>query len=104
MKELSIKHQELEWKQAQGYPPGTMIKVLRDEGGGQTFLLKLKKGFEMEGCTHMAREQQVVLEGGYEVEGRMYSAGFYRLIPKNTAHGAIKSDQGATILVIWDPE
>jgi hypothetical protein len=51
----------MEWKKARGFPPGTMIKDLRDEGRGQTFLLKLEKGFEMEGYTNIATEQHFVL-------------------------------------------
>jgi len=103
-KESIINHHELEWKKAQGYPPGAMIKDLRNEGGGQTFLLKLEKGFEMEGYTNIATEQHFVLEGQYEEEGMVYPAGLTRLIPKNTTHGTIKSDHGAVVLVIWDPE
>ena len=81
-----------------------MIKDLRDEGTGQTFFLKLEKGVEMEGYTTTETEQHFVLEGQYEEEGMVYTAGSYRLIPSNTTHGTIKSDHGAVILVIWDPE
>jgi hypothetical protein len=81
-----------------------MVKVLRDEGEGQTFLLRLQRGFEMEGCSHIATEQHFVVEGEYAVEGRVYPAGSYRLIPKNTIHGTVESNHGAIILVIGDAE
>ena len=91
-KELFINHHELKWKKAQGYPPGAMIKDLRNEARGQTFLSKLEKGFEMEGYANITTEQHLVPEGQYEEEGMVYPAGSYRLIPKNTTHGTIKEE------------
>lgn len=32
MKEIFINYEELEWKDTSGYPPGTKIKILREEG------------------------------------------------------------------------
>ena len=104
MKELSVNSEEMQWEEAQGYPPGTLIKVLRpdEKGDPLTVLLKLKEGFEMEGHSHLGIEQHFVLEGGYESEGRICRVGSYRMIPKEAAHGPFKSEKGAVILVVWD--
>ena len=104
MKELSVNYQDIDWEEAQGYPPGTLMKVLRRDENGEplTIVLKLKEGFEMEGHSHIGNEQHFVLEGEYESEGRTYRSGSYRLIPRETTHGPFKSEKGAVILIAWD--
>jgi quercetin dioxygenase-like cupin family protein len=106
MEEKTINFEKMEWRKTPGYPLGRKIKVLREEqpGGGRTFLLKLEKGFDMEGHSHNSLEQHFVIEGEYESEGKIYKAGTYRLIPKHETHGPFTSSKGAVILVIWDPE
>lgn len=104
MKELSVNYEEMEWVEAPGYPPGTLMKVLRRDEKGEflTVLLKLKEEFEMEGHSHIGNEQHFVLEGEYESEGRTYRSGSYRLIPRETTHGPFKSEKGAVLLIVWD--
>jgi len=102
MKELSINYEQIEWSNAEGYPTGTKIKILRKAGESQTFLLKLPAGFDMEAHSHIATEQHFVLEGEYESGGKKYGPGSYRLIPVRTNHGPFVSEHGATILVTWD--
>ncbi|MBC8182622.1 cupin domain-containing protein [candidate division KSB1 bacterium] len=102
MKELSINYQEMEWGEAIGYPAGTQIKMLREHGESQTFLLKLPARFDLEGHAHIATEQHFVLDGEYESDGKKYGRGSYRLIPARTNHGPFISKFGATILVIWE--
>ncbi len=102
MKELSINYQKIEWADANGYPTGTKIKMLRKEGDSQTFLLKLAAGFDMEAHSHIAMEQHFVLEGEYESGGKKYGAGTYQFIPARTNHGPFISKNGATVLVIWE--
>lgn len=92
----------MEWSDASGYPVGTKIKLLRDEGNVRTFLLKLSAGFDMEAHAHIATEQHFVLNGEYESEGKKYSSGMYRLIPSRINHGPFTSKYGAEILVTWD--
>ena len=104
MKELSINYEKMEWEEAQGYPSGTLMKVLRRDEKGEflTVLLKLAEAFEMEGHSHIGNEQHFVLEGEYESEGRTYRSGSYRLIPRETTHGPFRSEKGAVLLVVWD--
>lgn len=103
MKEISLNYHDIAWSEAQGYPSGTKIKVLRDEDGGKVVLLKLHPGFRMDAHSHTAiLEQHLVLEGGYESGGKYYGQGSYRLIPGGTSHGPFTSEKGAIVLVIWD--
>jgi anti-sigma factor ChrR (cupin superfamily) len=96
-------YDKLGWKQAEGYPRGTRIKTLRDEGSAKTILLKLPKGFHMDSHSHVTTEQHFVIEGEYESEGKIYQSGTYQLIPAGVDHGPFKSKNGAVILVVWDP-
>ncbi|MDZ7623716.1 MAG: cupin domain-containing protein [Ignavibacteriaceae bacterium] len=102
MKHVTNIYDELGWKKATGYPVGTRIKVLRDENGAKTILLKLPAGFHMDSHTHIYNEQHVVLEGEYESEGKIFPSGTYRLVPAHKDHGPFASKSGAVILVIWD--
>jgi len=102
MKHVTNIYDELGWKKAIGYPIGTRIKVLRDENGAKTVLLKLPAGLQMDSHTHIYNEQHVVLQGEYESEGKVFPSGTYRSIPAQKDHGPFKSKGGAVILVIWD--
>lgn len=106
MKEQMIDYEKMEWKEVQGYPTGRKIKIFREEGAGtgKTFMLKIEKGCEMLRPCLNTVEQHFVLDGQYESEGRVYKAGTYRLIPKQETRGVLKTSEGATILVICDPE
>ena len=91
------------WESSHHYPAGTMQKVLRDEAGGKTILLRLPAGFRMSSHAHVAAEQHIVLEGSYASEGRIYAKGSYRLIQGHEDHGPFESEKGALILVVYDP-
>ncbi len=103
MKHIKDIYDELGWENADGYPAGTKSKILRDEKGAKTILLKLPEGFRMEGHSHLYNEQHLVLQGGYESEGVEYQAGAYRLIHAGNDHGPFTSRAGAIVLIIWDP-
>ena len=104
MKEKVINSEEIEWEDAPGYPDGTKIKVLREEDEAKTFLLKLPKGFDMEEHSHIITEEHFVLEGQYEIEGKVFGPGTYRLIPANFTHGPFITKQEAIILVIRESQ
>ena len=103
MIELSINYEDMEWSEAPGYPAGTKMKLLREEGSARTFLLKLPAGFDMEAHSHIAGEQHFVLNGEYESDGQKYGVGTYRFIPSRISHGPFTSKHGAEVLVIWEP-
>lgn len=92
----------LEWQEAEsGFPEGTKVKVLRDDEGGRTVILRLPKGFKMEGHTHIKNEQHFILKGQYEMNGEVFSQGTYQLIHRDMTHGPYTSKTGAEVLVIW---
>jgi anti-sigma factor ChrR (cupin superfamily) len=94
---------ELNWIPADNYSDGTLKKVLRDENGASTILLKLPKGFKMEAHSHVTAEQHIVFEGSYSSSGVTYPSGSYQLISAHEDHGPFESRNGALILVVWDP-
>lgn len=96
-------YEELHWKEAEGYPTGTRMKILRNENGFKTVLLKLPKGYSMQSHSHIFNEQHLVISGEYESEGEVFTSGDYRIIKAHNDHGPFTSKHGAVILVIWDP-
>jgi anti-sigma factor ChrR (cupin superfamily) len=100
MKEKSLNSEDMEWKDAPGYPSSTKIKVLREEGEAKTFLLKLPSGINMEVHSHLTTEEHFVLEGEYQSRGKVYGPGAYRLIPAHISHGPFTTVRETIILVI----
>lgn len=47
--------------------------------------------------------QHYVLEGQYETDGQRFGAGSFRLMPKNAEVAPISTEEGVTILMIYDP-
>ena len=91
------------WEDAETYTAGTLQKTLRDEDGAKTVILKLPAGFRMEPHSHITTEQDFILEGSYVNDGVTYSRGFYQIYYPHEDHGPFYSEEGATVLVIWDP-
>lgn len=103
MKNLMNLFDDLNWEDAVEYSNGTKRKVLRDENGAKTVLLKLPKGFNMSPHSHVVTEQDFVLEGEYISNGKTFPVGSYQIFSPGDEHGPFESKNGALILVIWDP-
>ena len=103
MKNLVNLFQNFDWKDADNYPEGTKIKVLRDENSYRTVLLKLPKGFKMGAHSHISTEQHFVLKGQYSSDGKNFPEGSYQIFFSGDEHGPFESENGALILVVWDP-
>ena len=102
MLDLIVRANDLEWQEAsESYMRGTQVKILREDEGGKTILLKIPAGFRQESHSHLRTEQHYVLQGAYEMRGTLCPEGTYQLIHKNSTHGPITSEAGAQILVIW---
>jgi anti-sigma factor ChrR (cupin superfamily) len=101
--EEAVKSSDLDWEPAQGYPRGTLRKVLRRsaEGEPRTALMKLPPGFEMESHSHIYAEHHYVVEGEYRSGDESFERGSYRMIPPHADHGPFRSEAGAEVLVIW---
>ena len=95
--------ENLNWNDAEGYPKGTKSKILRDGENGKTVLLKLPKGFLMGSHSHITTEQHFVLEGEYMSDGEVFPVGSYQIFPSGDEHGPFKSENGALVLIFWDP-
>jgi len=102
MKESVNLFEDKNWEDADNYPSGTKRKVLRNEDGIRTILLKLPKGFYMPPHSHVVTEQDFVLEGEYISNGKVYTKGSYQLFAPHDEHGPFESKKGALILVVWD--
>ncbi len=102
MKKLINLFEDSNWEDAKGYPSGTQWKVLRDEDGRKTILLKLPPGFKMGSHSHITTEQHFVLKGEYSSDGEIYPEGSYQIFASGDEHGPFVSETGALILVIWD--
>jgi anti-sigma factor ChrR (cupin superfamily) len=103
MKNLMNLFDNLNWEDADNYPSGTQSKVLRDENGPRTILLKLPKGFYMEPHSHTVTEQNFVLDGEYISDGKVFAKGSYQIYSPHDEHGPFESKEGALVLVVWDP-
>ncbi len=103
MKNLLNLYDDMHWENADEYFKGTLKKVLRNDEGAKTILLKLPAGFYMAPHSHITTEQHFVLDGEYESNGKKISKGSYQIFSEGDEHGPFKSEKGALILVIWDP-
>jgi anti-sigma factor ChrR (cupin superfamily) len=103
MKNIINLFDDQNWEAAEEYPDGTKRKLLRDENGAKTALLKFPAGFKMAPHSHITTEQHFVLEGEYESNGQTFGVGSYQVFYPHEEHGPYESKSGALILVVWDP-
>ena len=105
MEPKTIHTGELAWEELTGFPGKGQVKLLRDEGGSnaRTMLIRIHAGGEITPHAHVAPVQHYVLDGEYESKGNIYSAGTYRLLPGHANVAPISTQNGATILFIYDP-
>lgn len=103
MNSININANDIEWKDAAGYPPGAKEKVLSagSEMAPRSILLKIPSGWSMDSHSHNHTELHYVLEGGYESGDEIHSSGTFRVIPREVDHGPFSTKTGATILIVW---
>ena len=102
MKNLMNLFEDAAWENADGYPKGTLQKVLRNDDFGKTILLKLPKNFFMEPHSHISTEQHIILDGEYLSGEKKFKKGCYQIFKPGDEHGPFESKNGALIIVIWD--
>jgi anti-sigma factor ChrR (cupin superfamily) len=103
MEEILNLYDNSSWIDAKEYPDGTSKKLLHDEKGVTTFVLKIPRNFKMAAHSHITAEQHFVLKGEYHTEGKEYPEGSFRHFRAHEEHGPFESKDGAIILVIWYP-
>ncbi|WP_457421642.1 cupin domain-containing protein [Roseateles sp. P5_E7] len=88
---------------AAGWRPfvdGVQIKVLHENEGILSYLLRFSPGARLEAHRHEVDEECVVLDGVLKVGSRVeVAAGGYHLARAGTLHASITTDTGATIFL-----
>jgi anti-sigma factor ChrR (cupin superfamily) len=80
------------------FSPGVTIKILHRDGAIMSYLLKLAPGASLAPHRHPLDEECVVLEGILRIgQDLVVDAGGFHLAHRDTLHGAITSEGGATI-------
>jgi anti-sigma factor ChrR (cupin superfamily) len=92
-----------DWQDASEYSSGTRKKVLYDENGIKTILLKFPEAFYTEPHSHISAEQHIILNGEYINEGKVYHEGTYRNFKAHENHRPFESKNGELVLIIWHP-
>jgi len=87
------------------FPTEVEVTTLRDEpnGGPRTILVHIPPGGSLEPHAHTATVQHFVLGGAYEQDGEIYEAGMYRIVPDHSNQAALSSENGALVLMVFDP-
>lgn len=94
---LTIRSDEGEW---QPFLDGVAIKVLREQAGVLSYLLRLEPGAVLPPHRHPQDEECVVLEGRLRVGSQTeIGPGAYHLAQGGALHASISTDTGATIFL-----
>jgi quercetin dioxygenase-like cupin family protein len=93
------------WKEWEGFGKDVSVKVLRDDEhcGAQTLLVKIPPGGELPLHSHRGVVQKFVIEGECTIDGSKMTAGAYALLPAHSDVPPVRSREGATMLLIYDP-
>lgn len=84
----------------QPFQPGVSIKVLHEEAGLMSYLLRLAPGAALSPHRHPVEEECVVLEGSVLIGATLeVSAGGFHLARRGALHATISTLGGATIFL-----
>jgi quercetin dioxygenase-like cupin family protein len=95
---------ETSWMDAPGYPAGTKKRILYNEKGVETFLVKMPADSMMAPHAHPVAEQNFVLKGEYVSNGITYSEGSFRHFNPGETHGPFETKDGFMGIVIHYPQ
>jgi quercetin dioxygenase-like cupin family protein len=94
---LTIAGDEGEW---QPFLEGVWIKILREQGGVLSYLLRLEPGACLPPHRHPQDEECIVIEGSLLVGTRTrIGRGSYHLAHGGALHATIRTETGATIFL-----
>lgn len=94
---VTIAGDEGEW---QPFLAGVHIKVLREQAGVLSYLLRLEPGASLPPHRHLQDEECIVIEGSLRVGTRTeFGPGSYHLAHGGALHATISTDTGATIFL-----
>lgn len=94
---LTIASQDGAW---QPFGDGVLIKVLHEEAGVMSYLLRLRPGARLPAHEHPQDEECIVLEGTLQVGTQIhFGAGAYHRAHRGALHASISSPGGALIFL-----
>lgn len=94
---LTIDGDQGQW---QPFREGVAIKLLREDGGTLSYLLRLARGATLPPHRHPCDEECIVLEGRLRVGTQIeIGPGGYHLAHGGALHATISTDTGATIFL-----
>ena len=94
---LTIAGDEGEW---QPFLEGVQIKVLREQDGVLSYLLRLAPGASLPPHRHPQDEECIVIEGSLRVGTHTtFGPGSYHLAHRGALHPTISTEHGATIFL-----
>lgn len=94
-------YDESGWMDAPNYCEGARQKVLMEEKGVKTFLIRFPGGKDLAAHSHPHHEQHFILKGSYLSEGKTWPAGAVRVFKPGEVHGPFTSMEDLEILVLW---
>jgi anti-sigma factor ChrR (cupin superfamily) len=84
----------------QPFNKGVEIKVLHEDGGVMSYLLRLAPGAAIDAHRHGIDEECVVLEGTVQIgESLVVHAGGFHMAHRDTLHARITTVDGATLFL-----
>ena len=92
-----------EWKQLLG---GVKAKVLFVEptNGYVTTMLRLDPGASLPNHFHRGNEQCLILEGEFQMYGKIFKPGDFTVALAQTMHEGVFTETGATVLLVAPPD
>ena len=83
----------------QPFGAGVSIKVLHEDGGVMSYLLRLAPGAALPAHRHPVDEECVVLEGEVQIGALRVGAGGFHLGRRDVLHDSLRSDGGALVFL-----
>jgi anti-sigma factor ChrR (cupin superfamily) len=78
---------------------GVELKLLRQDGGQRSYLLRMAAGARIPPHEHALDEESLVLEGDVTINGVRCLAGDYHFAPHGKPHGWLSSEKGCLLFV-----
>lgn len=77
--------------------PGIQVKMLREDAGARSYLLRMAAGARLPGHGHLQEEECMVLEGDIWLGETHARAGDYHLARVGVPHGELRSEGGCLL-------
>ncbi|GJL61036.1 cupin domain-containing protein [Nitrospira sp. T9] len=105
MEEIIHHTDYINWAEIRGFPGPADGKMLRDDPstGARAMLVRIPPGGEIIPHGHRGIVQHYILQGQYESDGKLFGQGCYRMIPAHIDIPPMTTENGVTILMIYDP-